>query len=306
MEAVVSMPLRVVLFSYSSALIEVLDTAATAAGHRVVGVITTRGPKRRRSADYLSIVERFAPRCTVIVSNQPGSWAGMVRALQPDLLMSMGFPWRIPAEVLAIPTLGAINGHPSLLPNYRGAGPNVFGWLFRNDERETGFTVHRMDGDFDTGSILAQERVPVTDEDDFASLAAKIGAVAPRAFQHALEAVARGESGIPQEPGAGFYVDWFEDAWQTIDWSQPARHIHNQVRSWTGLETPRGAVGEIDGQRVRVIKTRLLDRDDLPQADPGCVLTRENDTIVIQCGDRPLELLVWQEEPALLVSPGPH
>jgi methionyl-tRNA formyltransferase len=56
---------------------------------------------------------------------------------------SVAFPWLLPADALAVPRLGAVNVHPSLLPRYRG--PNPVGWTFRNDDAEIGLTFHRMD-----------------------------------------------------------------------------------------------------------------------------------------------------------------
>ena len=111
-------------------------------GHRVVGVVTSPGPKRRRSPTYLEVVAAVSPGVDVIVSNHPERWAAMLAPLKPDLIISGGFPWRIPSEVLALPRLGAINMHPALLPRHRG--PAAIEWAFRNGDAETGFTVHRL------------------------------------------------------------------------------------------------------------------------------------------------------------------
>jgi hypothetical protein len=123
-------------------------------GHRVVGVVTSPGPKRRRSSTYLEVVAAVPPGVDVIVSNHPRRWAAMLAPLQPDLITSCGFPWRIPADVLALPRLGAINLHDALLPRHRG--PNATGWAFRMGDAETGMTIHRLLSEFDTGPTGAQ------------------------------------------------------------------------------------------------------------------------------------------------------
>jgi methionyl-tRNA formyltransferase len=74
--------------------------------------------------------------------------------LRPDMIVTACFPWRLPPSVLALPPLGCLNIHPSLLP--RGRGPDPVFWTFRRGERETGVTVHVTDAGFDTGPILAQ------------------------------------------------------------------------------------------------------------------------------------------------------
>ena len=263
-------------------------------GHRVVGVVTSPGPKRRRSPTYLEVVAAVSPGTDVIVSNHPGRWAAMLAPLRPDLIVSGGFPWRIPADVLALPRLGAINFHDALLPRHRG--PNATGWAFRMGDTETGLTIHRLTPEFDTGPVLAQARVPISDDDDLSTLMAKLVNHAPGLLRQALERVARGEEGDPQDESQATEAGLFEDAWRIIDWSQPARTIHNQVRGWVGLrDIPLGALGEIDGETLQITKTRLVAGGATNQgsAPPGTVMQRDSERLVVQCGDGAIEILTW-------------
>jgi methionyl-tRNA formyltransferase len=263
-------------------------------GHRVVGVVTSPGPKRRRSPTYLEVVAAVPPSVDVLVSNHPARWAAMLAPLHPDLIISGGFPWRIPADVLALPRLGAINFHDALLPRHRG--PNATGWAFRMDDTETGLTIHRITAEFDTGPVLAQVRVPITDDDNLSTLIAKIVDHAPGLLRQALQRVARGEEGEPQDESQATEAGLFEDAWRIIDWSQPARTIHNQVRSWVGLrDIPLGALGEIDGETLQITRTRLVPAGTTNQesAPPGTVLRRDGERLVVQSGDGPIEILAW-------------
>jgi methionyl-tRNA formyltransferase len=263
-------------------------------GHRVVGVVTSPGPKRRRSPTYLEVVAAVSPGTDVIVSNHPERWAAMLAPLQPDLIISGGFPWRIPAEVLALPRLGAINFHDALLPRHRG--PNATGWAFRLGDAETGLTIHRITAEFDTGPVLAQARVPIADDDNLSTLIARIVDHAPGLLRQALERVARGEPGDAQDESQSTEAGLFEDAWRIIDWTQPARTIHNQVRSWVGLrDIPLGALGEIDGESLQITRTRLLPDGPASQepVPPGTVLQRDGERLVVQCGDGPIEIVSW-------------
>jgi methionyl-tRNA formyltransferase len=263
-------------------------------GHRVVGVVTSPGPKRRRSPTYLEVVAAVPPGVDVIVSNHPERWAAMLTPLRPDLIISGGFPWRIPADVLALPRLGAINFHDALLPRHRG--PNATGWAFRMDDTETGLTLHRITPEFDTGPILAQVRVPITDDDNLSTLIAKIVDHAPGLLRQALERVARGDEGELQDESQATEAGLFEDAWRIIDWSQPARTIHNQVRSWVGLrDIPLGALGEIDGEMLQIARTRLVPAGAMTQepVPPGTVLRRDGERLIVQSGDGPIEILAW-------------
>jgi methionyl-tRNA formyltransferase len=265
-------------------------------GHRIVGVLTSPGPKRRRSDGYLDVVASVPPGVDVIVSNHPARWATMIATFQPDLLISCGFPWRIPAEVIGLPRLGAINFHDALLPRYRG--PNATGWAFRNGDTETALTIHRLTPDFDAGAILAQERIPITDDDNFSTLDAHWDVVTPVVLRTALERIARGEAGEPQDETLASEAGLFEEAWRQIDWTQPARTIHNQVRSWIGWrDIPPCALGEVAGKPLRITRTQLLHEADFPvsQLNPGTVLYEDAGRMVVQCGDSPLALLAWTE-----------
>jgi methionyl-tRNA formyltransferase len=285
---------RVVVFTNlpGGVVYTVLDDLLRRLGHSVVGVVTTPGPKRRRSRGYLGVVAAVRPSVDVIVSNHPRRLAAMLAPLQPDLIISGSFPWRLPADVLALPRLGAINMHPSLLPRYRG--PNPFRWALRNGDAEIGFTVHWTAADFDTGPILAQDRIAISDDDEGSAILGRLSALFPGVVQQALERIARGEPGEQQDETQASYAGEFDDAWRVIDWRQPARTIHNQVRSWSVFsDGTDGAHGEIDGEILQIAKTRLPIDSGSSAAAPGTLLLRDDETLLVQCGNGPIEIVAW-------------
>jgi methionyl-tRNA formyltransferase len=262
-------------------------------GHRIVGVVTTPGPPKRRSTSYLDVVAGVPPGIDVIVSNHPKRLAAMIAPMQPDLIISAGFPYLIPPEVVALPRLGAINMHPALLPKYRG--PSPIEWHFRNGESEMGFTIHRVATEFDNGPILAQLTEPIRDDDVFETLFARIEPALPALLRRALERVSRGEIGEPQDESRATYAGTFEPEWRTIDWTQPARSVHNQVRSWFSFgDDTRCAIGHVDGETLHIVRTRLVDSDAAGRsAKSGELLKRTPDCLTVQCGDDPIEILAW-------------
>ena len=152
--------MRVALFSRIPELVTRLDGLLQTLGHECVGVVTTEGPRGRYGDVPLSnLIDRRPQRVDVLVASGPARFAKLLAALDPDLALCGGFPVRIPADALAVPRLGVVNGHPASLPRYRG--PNPIGWALRNGDAELGFSFHRMDADFDTGPILAQGSVPL-------------------------------------------------------------------------------------------------------------------------------------------------
>jgi methionyl-tRNA formyltransferase len=218
----------------------------------------------------------------------------VLRAWNADLVIVGGFPWKIPREALEAPRLGVINLHPALLPRLRGRRP--FEWALRNGDAEMGFTVHRMAPEFDTGAILSQVAVPIDDDDSMGTLLEKLAPLLPGLLTTALERVARGEQGEPQDESLATESPEFEPEWRNIDWSRPARTIHNQVRSWTGRRLmPKGAFGDIEGERLLILRTLPIDeRSAAIGTVPGTVIRRDEDSILVHCGDGPLRIVEWE------------
>jgi methionyl-tRNA formyltransferase len=294
---------RVVLFTDipGAMAYHLVSDSILSLGHRIVGVVTTPGPKSRRTMDYLDTVAAVLPGIDTIVSSHPKRLAAMVAPLQPDLIISAGYRWLLPPDLIALPRLRAINLHPSLLPRHRG--PHPLEWTFRSGDAEAGFTVHELGSGFDTGPVLSHATVPVDDDDDIESLIQRLFPIVPGLIAAALERLARGESGDPQDESAATYAGPFESAWRTIDWSRPARDIHNQVRSWSGMRgIEAGAIGEIDGHPLAIHRTRLITGRDYQFARPGSLLAFPEPGTFIQCGDGPIEIL--QSDPPLSMIEG--
>jgi methionyl-tRNA formyltransferase len=183
--------------------------------------------------------------------------APLLRSLQPDLALCTGFPWKIPSDALAVPTHGVVNGHPSLLPRYRG--PSPVAWAIRHGESEIGFTMHYMDAALDTGNVLGQVRIPLDDEQGWQDLEPKFGPAVGELFPKVMERVERGDPGDPQAEEDATYFSFFEPEYAWIDWSKPAAEIARQVRAWRfhSPASPHGALTELDGATVRVLAVSL-------------------------------------------------
>ena len=184
-----------------------------------------------------------------------------------------------------------------MLPRYRGRGDYITPWAFRNDDREIGWTIHRLAAEFDTGSILAQGSIPIGD-DDLASLLPGYLDLAFNLLPKALERIAKGDPGDPQNEDEVTYSTAFEEEWRTIDWNGSARDIHNKVRAWSSYMAattyPHTALGVINGVERQILKTRLMKSDAASSALPGTVLENNGDTMLIQCGDGPLQILRYE------------
>jgi methionyl-tRNA formyltransferase len=163
-----------------------------------------------------------------------------------------------------------------MLPRHRGPVP--LAWALRDGDGQYGVTWHRMDADLDTGAILAQAAVPMEDDDfDITVVGPRMGAVGLGLLPRVLERVAAGDPGDPQPMEGATWAGHFGDDYSRVDWSQPARRIHDQVRAWAftfGLSPVDGPIAELDGARVRLKRTSLT--------DPGGAARR------VETGDGPI------------------
>ena len=113
-------------------------------------------------------------------------------AAGPEVLVTAAYGLILPPHVLGLAPHGALNVHASLLPRWRGAAP-IQRALLAGD-RETGITIIRMDAGLDTGPILAQRSVAITEQDDSQSLHDKLVALGRDLIVAVLDAVAAGSA----------------------------------------------------------------------------------------------------------------
>jgi methionyl-tRNA formyltransferase len=216
-------------------------------GHEVAAVIVPRGAA---GAQHL---ELDPDDVDLVFASSKRSLARLFRGYEVDLVVCTGLPWLVPPDALAAPRLGVLNGHPSLLPRYRGPFP--IAWAVRNGETEIGMSYHLMDERFDTGNLLAQQAVPLAEDDDWESLMGKVSEAALELLPSALERLGRGDRGDPQEDGE--YFSHFEDDYAAVDPGATAAEVHRQVRAW-GFVPPYARKGPLHGGR-KLLRTSLVE-----------------------------------------------
>jgi methionyl-tRNA formyltransferase len=273
-------PWRVAIISQILAVANGFTELVRALGHEPVGLLFQRQglgnrPRPPRAREFLANLLLDAPaELDLVVPHERGRVAPLLRALEPDLVLCLGFGWRLPAEALSVPRLGIVNAHPSLLPRYRG--PHPIAWAVQQGETEIGLSFHRMDEHFDTGPILAQAPVALDDEETWETLEQKMAAASAALAPRVFERLAKGDPGDPQPAEQASYHSMFGgEGLVEIDWTRSAREIHNLVRAWRFVAFTRGERGpltELAGERVRVLRTRR---------EPG-------EGTRVECGDGPL------------------
>ena len=261
--------MRVALISRVDRAVSGLAAMLRMIGHEPVGALTTVLGASRYGADTLgAITSQAGDGFDVVVAGSPSRIAPLLAALDADVAISAAFPMLIPADALDVPRMGIINPHPSLLPRYRG--PNPIAWTVRNGDRELGYSVHRMDADFDTGPLLAQGATPIDDVEDSLELFERMFSLLGSLLPNALARVEAGDPGDPQPGGQASYAGFFEPEYVEIDWSQTAAEVARQVLAWrvaAARPGARGALTMLRGEPVRVLRVRFDDAEGGTRVD---------------------------------------
>ncbi len=194
-------------------------------------------------------------RIETIVPDDPNApeVVGKVRASRPDFLFSFYYRLMLGQALLAVPKRGAFNVHGSLLPKYRGRAP--VNWAIIHGETETGATLHEMVEKPDAGRIVDQEPVPILPDDLAVDVFGKVAGAAELVIRRSLPKLVDGSAVLrPQDLSRGGYFGGRRPEDGRIDWSAPAKRVHDLVRA---VAPPYpGAFTEVEGKRLRVLRTR--------------------------------------------------
>ncbi len=211
-----------------------------------------------------------------------------LQELQPQLLINVAYGMILPDAVLALPPLGCLNLHPSLLPSFRGAAP--IQRTLMAGESVTGVTVLFMTKQLDAGDIVLQEQVPIGAEEDFGTLHDRLAEQGAALLLKAVQLQFKGEAPrVPQDHGQATFAPPLTREEEEINWSAPAEGIFNQVRA---LAPSPGAYTNFRGMRLKVWQARLPDSPsaaagpDAFTADnpPGTICHVDNASLAVQCG----------------------
>jgi methionyl-tRNA formyltransferase len=215
--------------------------------------------------------------------------AEQIAALRPDIGVVAAYGEILRKDVLAIPPLGYLNIHPSLLPRHRGPAP-VVGAILAGDT-EAGVTIMRLDAKMDSGPILAQRRVALPPDARARPLTDELFALGAELLVETIAAYAAGAiNPTPQDNSHATYTALLRKADGVIDWGAPAERIERTTRAYDPWP---GAWTTWRGQPLKVIAAQAHAnwRGDAP---PGTLLDRP-DGVWVATGAGALELLSVQQ-----------
>ncbi|MBO8162330.1 MAG: methionyl-tRNA formyltransferase [Brevibacillus sp.] len=278
------------------------DFAATSlsalldAGHRVVGVVTQPDrPVGRKQVLRPSPVKELALRhgLPVLQPEKIKERAALdeVLACEPDLIVTAAYGQILPRELLEAPRLGAINVHASLLPKYRGGAPIHRAII--EGAGESGVTIMYMVEELDAGDMLSKVTVPIEERDTVGTLHDKLAAAGAALLVETIPRLAAGKiTPVPQDHAAATFAPTIKREDERIDWDRPARAVYNQVR---GLNPWPVAFTRFDGKIWKVWWVEMVSATGRA-GEPGTIVRREPDGVVVACGEGSVKLVEIQPE----------
>jgi len=199
--------------------------------------------------------------------------------LEADLFVVVAFRI-LPTSLISIPKLGSINLHGSLLPAYRGAAP--IQWALINGDEETGLSTFFIAPKVDTGAVICQDRLPMRPSDNYGTLSERMGILGSILLVETINLIENGAAtAIKQNDNQATLAPKITKDMTIIDWSRPARELHNLVR---GLTPTPGAATIIKGKRIKIKETRVDNDDNGSNYSPGEITTIKKSIVTVQTG----------------------
>ncbi|GFJ94794.1 methionyl-tRNA formyltransferase [Phytohabitans rumicis] len=273
--------MRVVMFGYQTwghrTLQALLDS-----DHEVVLAVTHPKSDHAYEKIWDDSVAELAEKhgVPVEIRNRPDdSLVERLREVNPDVIVATNWRTWIPPEIFALPRLGTLNVHDSLLPAYAGFSPLI--WALINGEERVGVTAHMMDGELDAGDIVLQRAVPVEPTDTATDLFHKTLELFGPITVDGLALIASGRTDwVKQDRSRAsfFHKRSIEDS--RVDWNWPAQDLERLIRAQS--DPYPNAFTYHRGERVRILAAAVS--DGRYGGTPGRIFIREGDGVVIVAG----------------------
>lgn len=259
-----------------------------AGGEHSVSAVVTGSDKRRgrRGSATPSPVKRTALELGLPILQtdevKSGTFLTKLKSLAPDLLVVVAFKM-LPREVLAVPSIGSLNLHASLLPKYRGAAPIHHALL--NGETETGCTVFLLDEGMDTGAVLGQVKTPVGPLETTGDLYLRLARIGARLMKDTVTDLIAGRCRpAPQTAEDASPAPKILPGNARIDFSRDAISVHNLIRAMSPFP---GAWTHHEKSRVKILRSAPEPGRSIPAGE----VHRINEECLAGCGSGSIRIL---------------
>jgi methionyl-tRNA formyltransferase len=275
---------RVAFFGSPEFATPTLDALATSRFRPVV--VVTQPPRpagRGRRTEDTAVALRARSLGLEVVQPQKvrdPAFLESFRALATDVAVVVAFGQIFPKALLALPRLGCINLHASLLPRHRGAAP-IQAAIAAGDA-ETGVTTMRMEAGLDTGPILLQRSLPIADGDDARTLASRLASIGAGLMIETLERLEAGElDERRQDDSLATLAPRLDKRDAAVDWTLDARALWRRSRAFTPWP---GLLSLCAGEPLKLVEVRPLDGAPRGLPAPGTFLGLVDGAIAVAAG----------------------
>lgn len=253
-----------------------------ASRHQVAAVVTQPDkPRGRGQKESPGPVKSFALAHGLAVI-QPDrlkdeGFLAMLRGIAPDIGVVAAYGKILPASLLAIPRLGMVNVHASLLPRWRGASP-IHRAVMAGDA-ETGISIMRVVQALDAGAVFATATRPIEPNETSEDVERDLSEIGARLLLPVIDDLAAGTAQeTPQDESRVTYAPRLTREDGLVDWERPATMIHNQVR---GLHPWPHAFTSLNGARIILLRSLVPEPAPSEGAQPGTVVRLDREGIVV-------------------------
>ena len=203
----------------------------------------------------------------------------LLRSLRPDVIAVVAYGKLLPAEALAVPPLGCINVHGSLLPKYRGSAP--IQWAVLNGDRVTGVSTMYLSERMDAGDVIYTEETQIGEFETSGELFDRLMVMGGELLDKTLTAIESGAAPrTPQREDEASYTKMLDKSMSPIDWTKTPRQI---VKWICGLQPWPVATAAIEGGTFRIFSAEYTDRKT--SRSPGEIVSAGKQGIEFACGN---------------------
>jgi len=216
----------------------------------------------------------------------------IISDLKPDLIFVLGWRQIIGKKIREIPRLGVIGIHFSLLPQLRGHAP--VSWSIITNQEYTGITLFYFEAGADTGDIIIQKKTKIGIEDTALTLRKRLTSLIGDAVNEIIQNIGKGHIPRKKQDDANSSLAAYRlPGYGEIDWSNSSLDIYNEIRATT--HPYPGSFTYYHGEKVIIWSARLLPKNPKYTGQPGQVIIKNNEGLIVVTGDHAIMVLTLQQ-----------
>ena len=295
------MSIRILFLGTGPLALPTFQSLCDSTEHQLVGLVTQPDRTGRGHHQHLNPLKQLATERGLVVLQpdsikSPESVAGL-KATGADLFVVAAYGQMLSNAVLAVPRLGTINLHASLLPKYRGATPIHAAIL--NGDREAGVTIMEIVQKLDAGPMLGVVKTDIFPQETTSHLEQRLAELAVPLAKQVINQIALGqETRIPQDEAQMTHVRKLCKSDGLVPWQKSALEVERHIRgmqSWPGPFSHLHQTGK-PPLRLQILAVETAGESPTATTEPGTVVAVDANGITVQCGTGTVRLLSVQPD----------